>query len=372
MERGSRAPFVLYGATEDMRIIHSIFALGLMSICTAATGMENIFYILRSHQPSQITASQHAFASLSKNYKAINLLITQAYTLDDHGLLWGFVDADTFNFTRSHGMKLMALVTNTRFDKVIVHRFLASPAAQEQAIASILAAARQNHFYGVQMDLEMVNVTDRDALTRFYQNTAAALHKNGYIVSFAVAPLTSNPPFASEYEKKLYVNWEGAYDIKALGQSADFLTIMAYNQHAQGTTPGPSAAIHWVEAAVQYALQYVPAEKISLGIPAYSTYWFAGTDPEDAYGKISVHMAGIGHDKAMYLLRKYNAKLRPDENSRVNFAMYEHDSLNEYLFVEDADSVQAKLDLAKKYRLRGISVFSLGSEDPAIWSRLSS
>ncbi len=88
-------------------------------------------------------------------------------------------------------------------------------------------------------------------------------------------------------------------------------------------------------------------------------------------GSISTHMVGISYEKVDYLLKKYRANLVWDDTNKVNFTMYEHNWLNEYIFVEDAKSFQAKLDLAKKYHLRGISVFDLGTEDPHIWDALA-
>jgi spore germination protein YaaH len=44
--------------------------------------------------------------------------------------------------------------------------------------------------------------------------------------------------------------------------------------------------------------------------------------------------------------------------------------LNEWLFLEDARSFKAKLELAKEKKVRGFSVWVLGPEDPAIWDVL--
>jgi hypothetical protein len=41
--------------------------------------------------------------------------------------------------------------------------------------------------------------------------------------------------------------------------------------------------------------------------------------------------------------------------------------LNEYIYLEDAQSFQAKLELVKHYKFRGISAWRLGHEDPAVW-----
>ena len=81
-------------------------------------------------------------------------------------------------------------------------------------------------------------------------------------------------------------------------------------------------------------------------------------------------MDDISYRQAQKLLKKVHAQLNWDNNSKINYAFFQRDWLNEYLFVENDKSFQAKQALAKKYHLRGVSVFTLGSEDPKIWALL--
>ena len=341
------------------------------NFCSISHSAENLFYILHTNLPALIAANQDSFTSLESHYNSISMLAPQAYQVDEKGIVWGSLDKDILNFAAKHAIKLMPLITNAGFDKIKTHKFLSSTRAQRRAIESILEACNKNHFYGVQFDFEMVKLEDKNALTSFYQTAAKVLHQNGYIVSFAVAPLITNDPLASEFQKRQYTNWEGAYDLKAIGSSANFITILTYNQHSDGTTPGPTAGIRWVDAAIRYALQYIPAHKISLGVSAYSGYWYTGTSSDNPSGKIASQFTAIGYDKVKYLLKKYHAKLQWDDKDKINYSIYQHDWLNEYIYAEDARSFKAKLDLVKKYNLRGISMFFLGIEDPQIWNELT-
>ena len=341
------------------------FFLFCFSLSTFA--LENLVYVLRSNSPDMITNTKNMLADLENYHKKINIIVSQAYQVDERGIVWGFIDPKVLADVKKYSMKLMPMITNAGFDKHKTHQFLSSPAAQKRAINYILKACKQNNYYGVQFDFEMISLDDKDVLTEFYQTAAKALHQAGLVVSFAVAPLlTDDVPAKSDFLKKRYVTWEGAYDLKLLGESADFLTIMAYNQHEQGTAPGPTASAQWVDAVIQFALQYVPANKISLGIATYSGYWYTGASS----GRIYLHMADMSYDKVNYLLERYHATLQWDDKDKVNYAMYEHNWLNEYIFVEDAKSFAAKLALAKKYHLRGISIFYIGIEDPNLWREL--
>ena len=55
---------------------------------------------------------------------------------------------------------------------------------------------------------------------------------------------------------------------------------MTYAQHTGGSTAGPVAGFPWMKASLEFVLSLgVPPSKISLGIPAYSDYWYSAYDP---------------------------------------------------------------------------------------------
>lgn len=350
------------------KIIQIIVLFLSVSLASSSFASENIFYVLRSNAPSQITTNQNSFSSLKSHYKSVDILISQAYQVDQNGIVWGYLDKEIEKFTKEHKIKMMVLVTNVDFNTEKAHKFLANPKAQQRAMTMLMAACEKNHYYGVQFDYEMISLDDRNALTAFYKMATEMLHKKGFVVSYAVAPVVADNPAPSDFLKRLYIVWEGAYDLPALGKMGDFVTIMAYNQHAAGTTPGSTAAAPWVEESIKYALRDIPADKISLGIPTYSTYWYTGSDDNN---HIRQRESDIGYDKVSYLLQKYHLTLHWDDQQKVNYVIYEHNWLNEYIFAEDADAFKAKMALVDKYHLRGISVFCLGIEDPKIWNQLT-
>jgi spore germination protein YaaH len=347
-----------------------VFLFFLLSIYTPfCFATENVFYVLRYHSQDRMSLPINTFMSLKNNYKKIDILIPQAYNINEWGVVDGEIEPDILKFAVQHSMKIMPLVTNRKFSKEIAHSFLSNIDAQTKALETIINICKQNHFYGIQLDFEMINIKDRDALTHFYVLAANELHKNGLLVSFAIAPIVTDKP-NSLFLKKIYENWEGAYDLKTLGKAADFVSIMAYNQHGGPTTPGPTATLPWARQAVRYALQYIPSNKISVGIPDFSTHWFTGSAKVNQTEKVSIQMRGINYEKALTLTHQYNEKMIWDKKSSIFYVIFYKHSLNEYLFIENAKSFYLKYKLVKEYKLRGISVFDLGTEDPHIWTFL--
>lgn len=337
---------------------------------TNCLASENVFYVLRQHTPDRMTPFANTLASLEKNYRRIDILIPQAYHINEQGQVGGEIEPAILNFAVSHHMKIMPLLTNASFSREIAKKFLADANAAKNAIDAVIDLCQKNHFYGIQLDFEMVNIEERDALTRFYEYAAKRLHESGFVVSFAVAPVVTDKAGESHFLDKIYTNWEGAYDLKRLGAAADFVSIMAYNQHGGITTPGPTASWEWTNQAVKYARQFIPANKISIGVPSFSTYWRAGTDNGELSGKMMVKMSAVSYTKAMDIMQRYHATSHWDKNAKISYAMFSNNWLFEYLFIEDSKSFAEKNALVKQYKLRGISVFDLGTEDPKIWDQI--
>jgi len=167
----------------------------------------------------------------------------------------------------------------------------------------------------------------------------------------------------SSFWKAQYKGWSGVYDYTKLANSSDFVTLMAYDQHGDGTTPGPAAGLTWDEAIVKYALKYIPAQKISLGIPWHSGYWYLGN---------SLHVISVDltYTDIKSVLDKNNVNLSWNDKDKIHYAIFDDDFHYRFAYLEDKSSYQAKLNLIEKYHLRGMSNWCLGEEDKGVWDLL--
>ena len=81
-------------------------------------------------------------------------------------------------------------------------------------------------------------------------------------------------------------------------------------------------------------------------------------------------MRAMSYKDTMQLVNRHHIQLTWDKRAKLYYAIFMRDWLNEYLFIEDEKSFLAQYALVKKYKLRGISVFDLGTEDSRIWRDL--
>ena len=313
---------------------------------------------------------ESSFESFKQNIEKITIVSPSSYSVDEDGILWGFVDQRVINLAKEHNVGVMPLIVNPGFNQKTLHDLLTDSIARKRAISSMVGICQQSHFIGIQFDFENLSITDRDAYTRFYREAAEALHQGGYLISVAVVHRPEELPGPTRYFKWLFKNWRGGYDIKALADIGDFISVMTYSQHTRRTTPGPNAGIPWVRQVIEYFLSEVPAEKLSLGIPFGSQHWYTAQDDEKYFLNARAWSDNVDYTRARGLIERNNATLTWNEQQQVNYTFFDNGGLFEYIFLEDARSFQAKLDLMKKYKLRGFSAWVLGEEDPKIWEVL--
>ena len=296
----------------------------------------------------------------------ISIISPQVFAFDGDGGIHGALDTAVVRVARAQHVKLVPLVMNPGFDQALMHRLLAESVPRARAIRSLAALCREQHLDGIQFDIENVHINDRDLFTNFVRESVDSVHRAGCTLSAAVVPRTTDAPGPTAYHRWIYDNWRGVYDYKALADTLDFLSYMTYAQHTGGTTPGPVGGYPWIKASLEYLLkQGVPPGKISLGIPGYSDYWFPQWGWRDG-----AHMTGrdIGYDEGQRLLTRYKATAHWDDVQKAPFAMWENAGVFEQLWLEDVRAFEAKLQLVRRYRLRGYSVWLLGLEDPRLWT----
>ena len=303
--------------------------------------------------------------SFVANANHISIVSPQVFELDSAGDIRGSVDQRVITAAREQKVKLVPLVMNPGFDQASIHRVLTMPSARANAIHNLAALCRDRHLDGVQFDIENIHVNDKNAFTSFVRESVDSLHHAGCTVSAAVVPRTGEDPGLTPYHKWIYENWRAVYDYKALADTLDFISYMTYAQHTGGSTVGPVAGFPWMEASLVYVLSLgVPPSKISLGIPAYSDYWFSAYD-----ATTGSRMRGndIAYSSAMAIMSKAGVKPAWDDVQKAPFAIWEDHGVFEHAWLEDARAFKIKLDLVRKYALRGYSVWLLGLEDPGTW-----
>ena len=144
----------------------------------------------------------------------------------------------------------------------------------------------------------------------------------------------------------------------------DYVIIMGYDEHYYGSEKaGSVASLPWVEQGIVDTLKEVPAEKVINGIPFYTRLWktSAGIVTSEA----------IGMDAAEEVISKYKVETYWDKDYSQNYGKFEKGNDLYQIWLEDAESIAAKMELIGKYKLAGVAEWKLGFEQADVWKVIS-
>lgn len=266
---------------------------------------------------------------------------------------------------------LFANLTDNDFSADTVRVLLTDPAARARSQQAMVAKAREYGAAGIQLDFEGVPRELRSELTSYVRDLSQATRAQGLSLSMAVPAKVADLPDSS---------WSGAFDYPALGALLDEMYIMAYDEHYRLGPPGPVASLPWTERVIRYAISVVPTKKIVLGIPGYGYDWTTSSQPQPGPagaggavggGSGSAGARTVTGRNADRLLGQTQAQVQWDPTVGENVAVYGSADQAHTVWFPDQRSLQAKLDLARQYNLKGVALWRLGLEPLTYWEPMA-
>ena len=306
-----------------------------------------------------------AFTSLPALARAITVLAPQCFWVDADGFVHGAIPAPVLKLARRFHLPLMPLVINRGFDRGIASALLRDPEAQERTAMYLAYLAKRDDTVGFQINLENLDPADKENFTLFVRRATARLRRDGRLLSVAVVPRFSDTDTGRSPSGKYGTGeWGASYDYQNLGNAADFLVLMAYDQHGRATAPGPIAGYDWVKEALDYAIRRVPPAKLLLGVPLYGREWIE--NGQDTSSR------SLSFQDTRALLARAGMNARWDSERRSSWFQYQNGAGQHTAWFDDQRSLREKLHLVRQYRLRGFAAWRLGFEDSDFWRAVTS
>ena len=311
------------------------------------------------------TGDQGSYDSFSMFSNHINYLAVDVFTVQMDGSITGSDDLGILSLAHSRGVQAYACISNYNndpsvndFDPALAHAAIVTH--RSEVIENMLALAVQDGYDGVNVDFEGLAYSsdideDRAAFTAFIQELAQALHAQDLNLMISVPAKT---------EESVWNTWAYPFDLAALGDAADLIQLMTYDQHGPWSEPGAVAGADWVEECLRYAVSQVNPAKLLIGLPAYSYDWdlTASDVNEGSYAAAAVDWVDFPA-----LLKKPHVGNGWDAVALSPFLTYNEAGHDHVVWYENSDSIHAKIDLMKTYDLAGLSIWALGKEDVNFW-----
>ncbi|MDH8679820.1 glycosyl hydrolase family 18 protein [Fusibacter bizertensis] len=285
----------------------------------------------------------------------LNVISPTWYELKDaSGKVSSKASKDYVSWAKSNGYQVWALVSNA-FDKDLTHSFLYNSDARKHFINIMLEEALNYGYEGINIDFENVYLEDKDALTHFIHEFSVYANRAGVILSMDVTVMGGSD------------TWSKCYDHEKLGQIVDFLIIMSYDEHwASSPISGPVSSYDWVKHHMDQLAEVVDSNKLVMGIPLYTRVWREYPSSEKA-NQYRTKSSAIGMEAQNNLLEKYQLTPIWDEVDQLYYATFFEEDAQVKMWIENAETISAKLNIVSELNLRGAAMWRRGFETEDIW-----
>ena len=285
----------------------------------------------------------------------LNVISPTWYELmDASGKVSSKASKDYVSWAKSNGYQVWALVSNA-FDKDLTHSFLYNSDARKHFINIMLEEALNYGYEGINIDFENVYLEDKDALTHFIHEFSVYANRAGVILSMDVTVMGGSD------------TWSKCYDHEKLGQIVDFLIIMSYDEYwASSPISGPVSSYDWVKHHMDQLAEVVDSNKLVMGIPLYTRVWREYPSSEKA-NQYRTKSSAIGMEAQNNLLEKYQLTPIWDEVDQLYYATFFEEDAQVKMWIENAETISAKLNIVSELNLRGAAMWRRGFETEDIW-----
>ena len=288
----------------------------------------------------------------------INVVSPAFYHLNTDGELEeniGEEGESYIDWAHSNGYQVWAMVQNAGSGMMDVTSEIMNHYDNRQAlIEKIVEGCMEYNLDGINIDFETMKKEDIDLFSRFIIELEPRLKEIGAVLSVDVTA-----PDGSD-------TWSLCFDRTVLGDVADYLIFMAYDQYgASSDQSGTTAGYNWVELNIKKFLETyeVESEKLVLAIPLYARLWTIDNNGI-VDGRTAIPMNQIDDVIPSDVERKW------DDELKQNYVEYTEDGETKQMWIEDIDSLKEKASLIKEYNLGGVASWELGMETEDVWGML--
>lgn len=299
----------------------------------------------------QVT-SEDANAGLAQtleNITGINVISPTWFSVTGaEGTISSLASADYVNLAHEKGLEVWGLIDNFNKD-VSTLDTLSNRTSREHLIQKLIEEAKRVGLDGINVDFETLTQEEAPHFIQFIRELSISCRKNNLVLSID----NPVPQFTSFYNRK------------EQGIVADYVIIMGYDEHTDGTeSAGSVASLPFVEEGIQQTLKEVPKNKIINGVPFYTRLWFT-----DKAGTVTSEIMGM--DQASKIVTEMGMEMYWNKEVSQNYAELSTDNGLYQMWLEDEQSLDAKMQLIQKYELGGVAEWKLGFERADVWNTIS-
>ena len=318
------------------------------------------------HVVSNKSANNNVLKTIAST-KGLTTISPTWFTINDvSGDITSLASSDYVNYAHQSNIEVWALIKD--FDGNVdtqeeMLELLSHTSSRTNLINELMAEVFKHDIDGVNVDFEKISAECAEHYLQFLRELSVKCRQNDIVLSvdnYVPAPHNAH------------------YDLEEQGEIADYVIIMGYDEHYDGSPmSGPVASIDYVKNGLEVALNDVPSAKLINAVPFYTRLWKetpktaeeleaeAGTDAAEYPTKVTSEVFRM--KTSLDRVREAGAEIEVDPITNQNYAEWEENGKIFRMWIEDATSLEMKLKLIQKYQLAGVSAWRLGWESEGTW-----
>mgnify|MGYP002608839069 FL=1 len=289
----------------------------------------------------------------ASNARGMNVIVpTWFNVVSSDGTYTSLASKDYVDKAHDMGLKVWAMVENVSTQESIKNlntkTLMSSTSTRKKLIEKLMNEADTYGFDGFNLDFESLKAEAGPHYVQFIREMSVACRNKGLVLS------------VDNYVPSSYTAF---YNRKEQGIVADYVIVMGYDEHYAGGEAGSVSSIPYVREGIENTLKEVPKEKVINAVPFYTRVWTVNE------GKTSSKAYGISD--ARQWVEENQVELSWDKLLGQYYGETVSGSGQQYIWMEEEDSMKLKIDLIKEFDLAGVACWKLGFEPADIWDIVS-
>ena len=295
---------------------------------------------------------------------------TWFYLADNDGNIGSLASQDAVNAAHNKGIKVWGMVDNFTKSDITTAYILGDQEIRTKVINSLISLALQYNLDGINIDFESLQEEAGEPFIQFIRELSIQTRANGLVLS------------VDNYVPKAYTN---LYNRKEQGVFADYVIIMGYDEHFNGSeVAGSVASIGYVTDGIEKTIAEVPREKVINALPFYTRMWTVSdrnddelqVAPTDADGNLVTYkideVQTLPMQQAIETAKSHsNAITTWDDTTKQNYVEWTSGKGKTMMWLEDSQSLDAKLQVMSANNIAGVAVWQLGYGAPFAWETIN-
>lgn len=293
-------------------------------------------------------------SDLLSGTKGVNTVSPTWYKVaGETGEITSMADKEYVDYIHGLGMEIWPLISDfTSVDNEgwNISELFSNSENRRRLIDNIIAEAVAFDYDGINIDFEHVTTEAADGYTQFIRELSVKCRKQQIVLSIDnYVPMSHN----------LH------YNRSAQGECADYVIVMGYDEHYRGgDVAGSVASIDFVENGIIDTLKEVPADKVINALPFYTRLW-EETVSEDEVTELN--STSYSMDAAIAKVDELGLEMEWDSEVKQYVAKGEVGGIYYSIWLEEEESIAAKMEIVRENNLAGIAAWSLGMEKETVW-----